>query len=57
MDLKLMLLCLAAGLLFGLLAGMGVREVAFRSQAIERGFALYCPDDGAFAWKDECDAE
>lgn len=22
--------------------------------AIERGYALHCPKDGRFAWKDEC---
>lgn len=25
------------------------------NQAIERGYALYCPGDGRFAWKGECD--
>lgn len=24
-------------------------------QAIERGYALYCPTTGDFAWKGECD--
>jgi hypothetical protein len=26
-----------------------------QQQAIERGYALYCPKDGKFAWKGECD--
>lgn len=26
-----------------------------KSQAIERGYAIYCPLDGEFAWVDECD--
>lgn len=26
-----------------------------QQQAIERGYALYCPKDGEFAWKGECD--
>lgn len=27
----------------------------FRSEAIERGYALRCPTTGEFAWKGECD--
>lgn len=26
-----------------------------RQQAVERGYALYCPTDGKWAWKGECD--
>lgn len=26
----------------------------WQDEAIERGFALYCPSDGKFAWKGEC---
>lgn len=26
-------------------------------QAIERGYALYCPADGQFAWVGECEEE
>lgn len=25
-----------------------------RSEAIERTYALYCPQNGVFAWKGEC---
>lgn len=25
-----------------------------KAHAIERGLALYCPQDGRFAWKGEC---
>lgn len=28
---------------------------ALKRQAIERGYALYCPADGEFAWKGECE--
>lgn len=28
----------------------------WEAEAIERGYALYCPLDGEFAWKGECDA-
>jgi hypothetical protein len=26
-----------------------------QKETIERGFALYCPTNGKFAWKDECE--
>jgi len=29
----------------------------WQSNAIERGYALYCPSTGDFAWKDECDVK
>ena len=28
-----------------------------RHQAIERGYGLYCPHDGEFAWVGECGEE
>lgn len=27
---------------------------AWHNFAIKRGYALYCPNDGEFAWKGEC---
>lgn len=30
-------------------------DMAPKTHAIERGYALYCPTTGAFAWKGECD--
>jgi hypothetical protein len=27
----------------------------WQREAIQRGFATYCPDSGEFAWKGECD--
>lgn len=36
---------------FGEITGMGKME----TQAISRGYALHCPDDGEFAWVGECD--
>jgi hypothetical protein len=26
----------------------------WKNEAIDRGYALYCPVDGVFAWKGEC---
>lgn len=27
----------------------------YRTEAIERGYAQYCPQNGSFAWVGECD--
>lgn len=37
-------------------ASWGYKEAtsAFEKGAIERGYAQYCPADGAWAWKGEC---
>lgn len=32
-----------------------VERTDVREQAIERGYALYCPDNGEWAWKGECE--
>ena len=51
------LVLLAAILFIALLVslfGFGMREEAFKSQAIERGYALYCPTNGVWAWEGEC---
>lgn len=41
------------------LATLGLMTLTFDSpyqkQAIERGFAQYCPHDGKWAWIGECD--
>lgn len=29
----------------------------YKHGAIERGYAIYCPDDGKWAWKGECDKD
>ena len=34
----------------GTISGEGTME----TQAIERGYAIYCPVDGEFAWLGEC---
>lgn len=42
------------GALIGIFAGHQMRERTWEHQAIERGYALHCPDTGDFAWKGEC---
>lgn len=51
--------CLVAGLFFALInaalyATRDQRFVDFKKDAIERGYALYCPKNAHFAWKGEC---
>lgn len=45
---------LGIGFAIGVICGILSAETTIRSKAVDRGFAIYCPDDGAFAWKDEC---
>lgn len=47
---------------FGFVFGFGLAALlltadrnGWRAEAIERGYAQYCPDDGQWAWKGECD--
>lgn len=35
-------------------AGAEIAETAMQDAAIKRGFGLYCPTTGNFAFKDEC---
>lgn len=43
------LICL--GIFFG---GSAFGTWKMEEQAIERGYAIYCPVNGKFAWKNEC---
>lgn len=43
------------GLLMALIAIVTFTpEEVWERQAIKRGYALYCPQDGKFAWAGEC---
>ncbi len=50
-----------AALAFGCLCGAigsaiegKITRTYYESAAVQRGFALHCPDDGEWAWKGEC---
>ena len=45
--------CLAIGAVIG--AEIVRSETVYQRELIERGLALYCPHNGQFAWKGECD--
>ena len=32
----------------------GVTNSIWKSETVNRGLALYCPNDGEWAWKGEC---
>lgn len=38
----------------GMGMGTGNGRHLMEQEAIAKGFALYCPDTGVFAWVDEC---
>lgn len=42
------------GLIVGFMSGAIMRSATFQAEIIERGYALYCPMNGAWAWKGEC---
>lgn len=39
------------------LVGVSSERNEWQSDLISRGFAIYCPDDGAFAFKGECNED
>jgi hypothetical protein len=38
----------------GFIVGVIVGEGDIKTQAIQRGYALYCPSSGDYAWQGEC---
>ncbi len=36
------------------LASWGVTNTIWRADTVQRGLAIYCPDDGQWAWVGEC---
>ena len=43
-----------AALWIGFALGHAATKEWYRTDAIERGYGLYCPVNGIFAWKGEC---
>ena len=44
-------------LIGGFLSGFGIwgmTNTNWHTETVERGLAMYCPDDGQWAWKGEC---
>ena len=46
---------LGFGVMLGLLVGGSLVGEAYREEAVERGYALYCPNNGNFSWVGDCD--
>lgn len=47
-----------AGLWLGILVAVASWEVTnnlWKEDTVERGLAMYCPDDGKWAWNGECE--
>lgn len=55
MDVGDTLIGLSFGLLIGLTLGSVFGGSAYKQEAIERGYALYCPNNGEWSWAGECD--
>jgi uncharacterized membrane protein YpjA len=47
----LLVVAVFIGFIFGYMYG----EDEMQAQAIQRGYALYCPSSGDFAWQGECE--
>ena len=56
-----LIIALIMGVSWGYITGIDAMQDQLQTQAIERGYALYCPTDlsvqhkGKFAWNGECD--
>lgn len=48
------LIFITAAAAIGMIAGGSFTRADFKIQAIEHGYAQYCPANGAWAWKGEC---
>lgn len=48
-----------AGLVLGILVILvlvaSITKPMWRNEAVKRGYASYCPQNGEWAWKGECD--
>ena len=53
-DGVLLIFGLLGGLGFGLAIGASIEGGTYEAQAVERGYAQYCPADGAWEWVGEC---
>lgn len=49
-------LCIVViGLIFLWIGDVTNLQAQYRTEAIERGYAQYCPQNGRFSWIGECD--
>lgn len=46
---------LVVGMILGCLNVVAITQSSWRSDTVERGLAVYCPDNGHWAWKGECE--
>ena len=48
-------ICVVIGFILGALVNGILVANKYKDNAIERGYALYCPGNGKFAWTGECE--
>lgn len=49
------ILGMITGVIAGIFLGAGIANDIWSTEAIDRGYAWYCPDDGRLTWKNECE--
>lgn len=54
MTINLVIISLALGIMSGIFVASTIVRFAWEGEAIGRGLALYCPQDGHWAWVGEC---
>ena len=47
-------LLLTGAMALGAAIGAGIMERTYQADAVRLGYALYCPQNGQFAWKGDC---
>lgn len=55
MDIDSIAIGILVGFILGGFISNSITKASYRTDAIERGHALYCPDNGKFEWVGECD--
>lgn len=55
MDIDSIVIGMVVGFILGGFVFISITKASYRTEAIQRGHALYCPDNGKFEWVGECD--
>lgn len=55
MSLEAFVVGVSLGLIAGFILGLFPTVAGWKQETVNRGYAQYCPMDGQWAWKGECD--
>jgi hypothetical protein len=53
-DLGSVIIVMLIGAAFGVLVSLAIADSMWKAETVERGLAIYCPQDGSWAWIEEC---